>query len=149
MNYKKFQNIFTGNNNMASKIIFIIAVIIVLLLFEKSYNKESNFFADISKNEASLFFDFDNMKRAFAGEVMDNMTILDALNAAVAAGKIKLIYKVDEKNNTEIIELDGHSLDLDINKKQINFYLNSQKINQNEINKINIRPGDKIIVKTE
>lgn len=144
MNYKKFQGI-SINKTLATQIIFVVAVASVILIFEKLSDKEP--FAEFDKSkEAALLVDFDNIKRMFAGEVIGGMTILDALNASVAAGQIKLTYYVDSDNNTRVKEINDHTTNRDI---QFTFYINSRKIDQSELNKTPIRPGDKITIKLE
>lgn len=144
MNYKKFQGI-SINKTLAAQIIFVLVVASVLLFFEKLSDKQPLAEFDESK-EAALLVDFDNIKRMFAGEVVSGMTILDALNASVAAGQIKLTYHVDGDNNTRVKEINDHTTNGDI---QFTFYINSRKIDQSELNKTPIRPGDKIMIRLE
>jgi hypothetical protein len=82
----------------------------------------------------------------FTGEVIDEMTLLDALNASFAAGKIKLTYHVDDGNNTKVTEINDHEAD---DEEQFTFYINTRKLDPSELNKTQIHPGDKITIKLE
>lgn len=144
MSYKKFQGI-SINKTLAAQIIFVVATVSVILFFEKLSDKEPSAEFDASK-EAALLVDFDNVKRMFAGEVVGGMTILDALNASVAAGQIKLTYYVDGDNNTKVKEINDHTAN---GNTQFTFHINSRKIDQSELNKTHIRPGDKITIRLE
>lgn len=99
-----------------------------------------------SGSEATLFIDFGDMRRQFTGEVVESMTVLDALNTSAAAGQIKLIYYVDSDNNTKVTEISGYTADENV---QFNFYVNSQKLDPGDLNRTNIKPGDKITIRLE
>lgn len=144
MKSKKSQNIFT--NTLTAQIVFVLVVASGILFFEKFLGEKPSGFKNVSENKAVVFVDFDNMKKIFTGEVVEKMTVLDALNASVAAGKIKLIYYVDENNNTQVLEINNHKAD---KKTRFNFYVNSQELDQNEINKTYIQADDKIVIKLE
>lgn len=143
MSSKKFLNTFT-KNTLVIQIIFIVAIVTGVIIYERFSNEDS--LKIMGENEAALFIDFDNMKRAFAGEVISGMTVLDALNASVAAGKIKLTYHVDKNNNTKVTEINDHKATSDT---KFTFYINSKKLDQNKLNKTSIQPGDKITIKLE
>lgn len=117
------------------------------MVFEKFYNKEPDSVSKRSEGgSATLLVDFDNTKRMFEGEVIENMTILDVLNASVAAGKLKLIYVVDGRNNTTVTEINDHT----VNEGQsFSFYRNDKKVSTGDINKTYVYPGDKITIKIE
>lgn len=152
MNYKKFRNIFinlvrgNGTGTLIARIIFVAILAGAIFIFDRFYGKEPSAFKNVSKNEAALFIDFDNMKKVFAGEVVEGMTVLDALNASVAAGQIKLTYHVDISNNTKVTEINNHEAN---GNEQFTFYINSRKIDPSELNKTHIKPGDKITIKLE
>ena len=116
----------------------------VILLFGRFFKIESSP-AD-KEGGAALLLDFDNMKRMFEGEVTEKMTVLDALNASVAAGQIKLRYAVDANNNTTVIEINDHVATGD---KNFSFHINERKINTKDLNKTFVDPGDKITVRLE
>lgn len=120
----------------------VVAVFIIMFVF-KSVGLPTG---DGSGSEATLFINFGDMKRQFTGEVVENMTVLDALNASTAAGQIKLIYHLDSDNNTRVREINGYTADENI---QFSFYVNSQKLDPGELNRTNIKPGDEITIRLE
>ena len=144
MNFKRLRNIFI-NNTLVVQVIFIVAAATAILLFERFSSKELPVGFDTSK-EAALLVDFDNMRRMFAGEVVEGMTVLDALNASVAAGQIKLKYDVDDGNDTKISEIDDHTVNSDT---QFTFRINSRELDSSELNKTQIQPGDKVTITLE
>lgn len=144
MAYKKSQNIFT-NKTLIAQVVLVVAVGVSVFVFEKFSSKFPGLTISGSK-EATLFIDFDNMKRRFQGEVADGMTVLDAVNASVAAGEIKITYSVDGDNNTKVMEINNHSTE---EVKQFSFYINSKRLGQSDLNKTYIKPGDEIIVRLE
>ncbi len=97
----------------------------------------------VSAHDARLTIDFGDHQRAFEGEVIQNMTVLDALRASVAAGRINLTFEVAH-DQTIITAFDGHSNPL--GPGQISFTLNGQPINATEIHKIPVHPKDHIMV---
>jgi len=145
MNYKKFQDT-SINKTLVAQIVFVVIIVGAVFVFDRFYGKELSVFKNVSKNEAALFIDFDNMQKVFAGEVIDGMTVLDALNASVVAGQIKLTYYVDIDNNTKVTEINNHAAHGDA---QFTFYINSQKLAPGELNKTQVKAGDKITIKLE
>jgi len=136
----------TPHNKIVVQIILVIVVASAIFVFDRFYGKESSVFKNVSKNEAALFIDFDNLQKVFAGEVVDGMTILDALNASAVAGQIKFVYYVDSDNNTKITEINDHAANGDA---QFIFYINSRKLDPSELNKTQVKAGDKITIKLE
>lgn len=108
-----------------------------------------NFFGSIGfrSNEAALLLAFENggQGRMFVGEVVNGMTILDALITSAAAGNIQLKYNIND-NGAVVLGLNGYDLN---NGKQLAFYLNGHKINESEIHLTRVKPGSKIIVSVE
>ncbi|OGN02697.1 MAG: hypothetical protein A2655_03230 [Candidatus Yanofskybacteria bacterium RIFCSPHIGHO2_01_FULL_43_42] len=144
MNFKKLRNIFS--NTLAVQIIFVVIIAGAIFVFERFSSKEDSVFKNVPKNETALLIDFDNMKRVFKGEVTEKMTVLDTLNASVAAGQIKIIYTVDQDNNTTVIEINDHVATDD---KSFYFSVNERKIDTKDLNKIFVNPGDRITVRLE
>lgn len=104
----------------------------------------------IGNKEAALLLAFENegKGRMFQGEVIEGMTILDALITSSEAGEIKLRYVMEEnKNKITIMELNGYYASL--SPGHLAFYLNSRKVGTEEIHSVLIKPGDKITVKLE
>ncbi len=98
-----------------------------------------------SKNKATLVIDFGNKKRAFEGETFKDMTVLDALNASTKAGNVDFSYAING-DNVNINKLDAYSTE--DNRNKFLFFLNSSTIDSSQINKIKIKPGDEITIKT-
>jgi len=139
MNCKKYLESFFKKRHRV-EITSIIALLILASIF--------NMFANQLKQErgqeklATLAVNFETEKRFFEGEVYDGMTILDALNAAVSVGKIKLNYFLNDKNQTQIMELDGYVNGIE--DKYFSFYLNDKRIDSQNLNKVYLKAGDKI-----
>lgn len=142
MNYKKLLP------NFFKKPIFAQIILLIVLLGIISFVKLSFNFSDNSTTElATLVINFESEKRFFEGEVVDNMTMLDALNAAVSIGKIKFNYAIDESSNVSVLEIDGHTNGF--GNKYFIFYLNSQKVPVQDLNKKEVRGGDKVEILNE
>ena len=120
------------------QIILLIALMGIIYFLKLSFDlSDSN-----TPNLATLVINFETEKRFFEGEVVKEMTMLDALSAAVSVGKIKLNYAIDESGNVNIKEIDGHTNG--VNDKHFVFYLNSKKINMPDLNTSIVHGGDKI-----
>ncbi|OGN00853.1 MAG: hypothetical protein A2651_03180 [Candidatus Yanofskybacteria bacterium RIFCSPHIGHO2_01_FULL_42_12] len=145
MNSKKYPDTFISETLLV-QVILVVVVVGIVVFFDKLSNGEWFSVDDGSKREATLIIDFDNMRRTFEGEVIEEMTILDALNASVTAGQIKLTYTVDDNNHTSVAEIDGHSA---VFGKNFFFYLNEKKIHTKDLNRTFVDPGDKITIKLE
>src|SRR3989344_4457241 len=143
MNYKKSQGT-SINKTLVAQIIFVAVVAGVILLFGRFFKIESSP-AD-KEGGAALLIDFDNMKRMFEGEVTEKMTVLDALNASVTAGQIKLRYVVDANNNTTVFEINDH---IAIGDKNFSFYVNEEKVDTKDLNRTFINRENKITIKLE
>lgn len=141
MKYKFLKPFFKllGKLNWERIIPVIVIVFLVLIVFVWPI-------PPFGKNEATLILDINGQKRTFAGETFKEMTILDAINASNEAGGINFKYAIN-KNDIQMIDINGYSSD-HISYK-FTFYLNSQPINGSDINKIQIRPGDKIEIRVK
>ena len=121
--------------------------IVVLLVLASVFKITVDNLKDGESGLATLAVNFEDMKRSFEGEVVEDMTVLDALNMAMAAGKIKLNYALDDKNQVMIMEINDH-----LNKvenKNFAFFLNDKKIDSKNLNKVNLNAGDNIVIKYE
>ena len=94
-----------------------------------------------------LAFENNGQGRMFEGEVIENMTVLDALVVSSNAGKIELKYSVSADGKVFISGLDGYNRTT--NPKKLVFYLNGFKIYDEQINSTIIKPGDNIEVRLE
>ena len=91
---------------------------------------------------ASLTIEFaGNNTRKFEGEIIENETLLDALNQASKVGVFS--YKLDKENNLAAIEKFVKN-----DKKSWYWRLNDEKITK-PLNEIILKAGDKIMVKYE
>jgi hypothetical protein len=103
----------------------------------------------VTSREATLILAFENegKGRMFTGEVVDGMTILEALIASSEAGQIELKYSLDPNNGAKITGLNGYYSDSSGKNMVIN--LNENRISEREIYKVVIKPGDKIEIQLE
>ena len=145
MSFKKSRNTST-KSTLVAQIVFVVIITVGIVFFERFFSDRLSLNNGDIRGEATLLIDFDNMRRMFEGEVVGKMTVLDALNASVVAGKIKFRYIVNSDNDTTVTEINDHTTSKDT---QFNFYLNSRKMDSSELNKTNIKPGDKITIKLE
>lgn len=125
---------------------WVMVVVIILGLY-------SGFFSDLfnpvfnQSNMAKIEIDYDGRKRAFEGEIIFEMSVLDALLAASRGGNFEVRYAII-KDATDILKINGLAED-GLNGKNWDFYLNGQKINADGIHKVRIKSGDKILVRFE
>ena len=123
-------------------------ILLVVLLGAIFFLKLSfNFSNDSTPELATLVINFETEKRFFEGEVVENMTMLDALNASVSIGKIKFNYAINESSDVSVLEIDGHTNG--VGNKYFVFYLNSKKIPVRDLNKKEVHGGDRIEILNE
>lgn len=126
----------------------LLMVLIVVLIFILAYSFNSELFRLHSRNVAYLEVNIDGTRRAFEGEVVDGMTVLDALDASALAGNINFQYEIDRKSNElHIITLDGYSAVKA--PKTATFFLNLARVDAGRIHSIVVNSGDRILVKLE
>ena len=95
---------------------------------------------------AYLEIDYGSKKRAFEGDVSSDMFLLDALLAASRAGGFEIRYAL-LGDRADIMKIEGFTEDgLD---GRWYFYLNQREVAADEIHKIKIKPGDRILAKFE
>ena len=95
-------------------------------------------------NAARIEIDYGTKRRAFEGDVLSDMSILDALLAASRGGSFEVRYAL-LNDNTDIMKINDLSED-GLNGKSWHFYLNGGEIRADEIHKVKIKSGDKILV---
>lgn len=139
----KYKNFF--KKTIFAQILLIILVIGSIVFFKLSLNLVDTDNDD--GNLAVLFINFNNQKRFFEGEVVEDMTMLDALNAAVSVGKIKFNYSINNSGNVNVAEIDGHTNGTD--NKYFIFYLNSKEVPAEDLNKKVVHGGDRIEIQNE
>ena len=94
-----------------------------------------------TQSDAHLVLDFGSSQRAFEGQVVSGMTILDALNASVVAGGIPLEFTIQD-GQARIVEIDGFH-----ESQPIEVFLNGQPIDPSGIHSLPIRAQDEVIVR--
>src|SRR3989344_9067796 len=128
MKYKKLLLDFF-RKTLFAQILLLTVLIVIVYLLKLSFNLQDNNTSGL----ATLVINFETEKRFFEGEVAKNMTMLDALSAAVSVGNIKLNYAIDKSGDVNIMEIDGHTNGVD--NKYFVFYLNSKKVAAKDLNK--------------
>lgn len=120
------------------------AVVIILIL-----GLYTGFFRELfwPANLARLEIDYGGRKRAFEGEIIFEMSVLDALLAASRGGDFEVRYAI-LRDATDVMKINGMAED-GLNGKDWNFYLNGRRVETGEIHKIIIKAGDKIFIKLE
>lgn len=96
-----------------------------------------------SLNSARIEIDYGTKRRAFEGDVLSEMSILEALLAASRGGGFEVRYAL-LRDKTDIMKINGLSED-GLNGKRWFFHLNGKEIQTDEIHKVKIKPGDKIL----
>ncbi|GEM_PF-1325210 len=143
MKYKKLLTNFF-KKPLFAQILFLIALIGVIYFFKLSFTLSRN---NNTSNLATLAINFEKEKRFFEGDVVKDMTLLDALNAAVSVGKIKFNYAIDESGNVNVLEIDSHTNK--VGNKYFVFYINSKRVPTKDLNKETIHNGDSIEIRNE
>jgi len=131
MSYNLFQNS-SSKKLVITQVIFVLIIAGGLLVFDKFFNQKDVPAGEGTDNKATL--------------LVEGMTILDALNASVAAGRTALVYTVDSSNNVTVTKINDHTA---VKDKNFSFYLNDEKIATEDINRTGVRVGDKIIIRLE
>lgn len=133
MNNSSFSPPYSHSTKLSWQIIAVLGVLGFLYLISPT------------KGEATLIFDLGNQSRTFKGDVVRDMTILDALNAASIAGNITFQFVVDGDNSTKVIALDQYTFDADTSGLFI--FKNNERLELSHINRIIIQPNDRITVR--
>lgn len=128
-----------------SQIVLLMLLMGIIYFFKLPFNLSRN--NTNTSNLASLFINFEKEKRFFEGDVVKDMTVLDALNAAVSVGNIKFNYAIDESGNVYVLEIDGHINKID--NKYFVFYINSKRVATKDLNKEIVHAGDSIEIRNE
>lgn len=95
------------------------------------------------EDHASVLIDFGDARRMFEGEVMQGMTVLDALNASVIAGNIPFRFMIS-RDQTKILTIDGHEDPLGTRP---DVYMNGRAVDARVLHRTYINPQDAITVK--
>jgi len=131
-----FSGIFSKNSYIPASIVTVAAVGLLIwagLTLLRSQPKEATLV--IASRE-------DGKQRMFTGEVIDGMTVLDALIASSEAGQIEFRYSLDKNGKLVIQKLNGY--DSKVSSRELLFYLNGAGVGIGEIDKTIINSGDRI-----
>ena len=131
-----FSGIFSKNSYILASIVTVAAVGLLIwagLTLLRSQPKEATLV--IASRE-------DGKQRMFTGEVIDGMTVLDALIASSEAGQIEFRYSLDKNGKLVIQKLNGY--DSKVSSRELLFYLNGAGVGIGEIDKTIINSGDRI-----
>ena len=112
---------------------------VALFLFHWSFYRPTS--------PATLTIDFGNNKRAFQGEVVNDMTILDVLNMAKIAGGVVIEYSINSSGEVSILKIGDYLNDTD--GQSFHFYLNSKEVNSRDLASKEVGPGDNVSIKLE
>lgn len=129
-------------NNLFKQYWFWVAVIVVVpaALFYLRF--------DLPQRQASLLVSFENGTiRKFEGPVSPETTVLSALYSASLGGGFEIKYMLQEDGDVMFYGVNQFFNSID--KKNWNFYLNSQSVSTPKINQIPVRNGDTVEVKYE
>ena len=123
-------------------------IVILVVIFGSYTGFFSNLFNPPPKPDtAYLEIDFGDRKRAFEGEIIGDMSILDAVLASSRAGELEFKYALIN-DRTDVLIINGHAED-GLNEKNWKFYLNGMKIDASEIHRVKIKSGDRILIRFE
>lgn len=129
------------NKLLKNRDLWLVIIIVILGFYTGLFQ---NLFS--SSSLARLEIDYGERRRAFQGEIMFEMSVLDALLASSRGGGFEVRYAILE-GKTDVMRIDGLTEDgLDGNWF---FYLNGRRIETAEIHKVRVKPGDKVLVKFE
>lgn len=139
MKSKANYNLLTGFFKETVAVQILLAVVIVTSIWFLNWTL-GLFPSSGNSQYASLVIQHENTRRVFEGEVVEGMTILDALGASSVAGKIELQYDYTDNGKTEIKKINGYTQDL----RSVKFFLNNKEIKSEDIGITPIHPGDRV-----
>lgn len=124
-----------------------IAILLFLVIVVLGVNQSINFTASnpADGSLAKVVLNESGRKRAFEGEVIDDMTVLEAIYTSSLAGKFDFYYSLNG-NKIEVIKI-GESMRESGNRIIIS--LNARNIDESKIDEIKINQGDVVEIKTE
>ena len=99
-------------------------------------------FSPPAQGKARLTFDIDGAKRAFEGEVVPGMTVLDAIKTSVQAGNISFYYAAASDGSDSVLAVNGKRG----GQETFRLDVNGQPVDLASIDKTDINPGDEIMV---
>lgn len=129
----------------------IVLIIIAFVFFFFSEIKVSRDFSEegiAGKGTASLTLDFGGArKRIFQGPVIEDMTVLQALQSSQKGGKFEIRYSSNSDGTIDLATINGQT-NGNGNKKW-HFYLNGKALNGQDLNRTIIKESDLIEAKFE
>jgi hypothetical protein len=141
-----YKHIFHGSRGffketLFAQLILVLIFILAIWFFKWSISERgdgSGYFPDSNSGLATMVIHFNDANRAFEGEVVEGMTVLDALSASAAAGQIMANFRLSENGDVQISQIDGHTSD----EWQFSFSVNGNKIPTEDLNRHTLAPGD-------
>lgn len=125
-----------------------LAVVVLVLIFILAYSFDPEVFWLSNRRVAYLEVNDNGTRRAFEGEVVNGMTVLDALDASALAGNINFRYEIDtESNEVHIVTLDGYSETK--TSRNATLFVNLVRVDIGKIHSIHLNSGDRILIKLE
>jgi hypothetical protein len=121
--------------------IALVAVFVVVIVFF-GWSFEGLPEASDDDSLATLIISLDKGSRMFQGEVIEGMTVLDALITSSNAGNIYFNYTMRNDGTIDVTEINGHSK----NNSNFIYYLNDLIIEDRDLDRTNIKAGDNIRV---
>lgn len=97
-----------------------------------------------NSSTARLEIELGGQKRAFEGDVVEGMTVFEAIQASALAGNILFNYSFSEDDKVIVKSIDGYEADKA--KKSLIIYLNSNLVRPEEIHTTPIKTGDTILI---
>ena len=110
-----------------------------------SFFNDGNSLNKLTASSASLILEDSGSQRMFTGEVVENMTVMDVLNASAAAGNFDISYRISASGDTIIDRINNSNVD----NVEFSFFLNGSQVNMSELGRTFIKDGDLIEVKIE
>lgn len=133
------------NNNSKKWLVFVGGLVVLSVVVYAGFLLISE---PVESKYAKVEIDSQGHKRVFEGEVIDGMTVFQALQAATLAGNLSFAYTLDPESNKLIVKsINGYTAD-DV-KKSPEFYLNSNPIDSGIIHTVPIKPGDSVLIVLE
>lgn len=124
-----------------AQIILIIIFIAVVWFFDWSFLRFSSFDL-LASGKATLTIENGGSSRIFEGEIIEGMTIVDALNASAQAGGLGFEYLISATGDTYIKTINGQ----DASQLTLRFYVNNKEVDPVDLNRRILKSGDKIMV---
>lgn len=120
-------------------------VICASFLFYFKFDLPRQRLLDQSKASLVIYFG-DGHLRKFEGQVISNMTVLEAVNSASVGGGFDFRYALDEQGDVGLASIDKI---INTGNNSWHFYLNSNPVPISDINKVLVQPNDLLEVKYE